>query len=81
MPPRIIIRAFGGEAPGYMTRAFGGEAPGYMTRAFGGEAPGLTSSQLTLHLYYTAKSRKVNFNVLQNELIPSVDSAIILDHT
>ena len=32
-PPRIIIRAYGGEAPVYMIRTYGGEAPVYMIRA------------------------------------------------
>ena len=58
-PPRIIIRAYGGEAPGYITRAYGGEAPGYITRTYGGEAPELTAAFATSPLYSkTMKSQQ-----------------------
>jgi hypothetical protein len=43
-----------------MIRAHGGEAPGYMIRAYGGEAPGLTKPSLSAHSYFIPKLRKVN---------------------
>jgi hypothetical protein len=57
-----MIRAHGGEAPGYIIRAHGGEAPGYMIRAYGGEAPELTKPYLSAHSYFIPKFRKVNSN-------------------
>jgi len=76
--PRIIIRAYGGEAPGYIIRAYGGEAPEYIIRAYGGEAPGLTSkSNIPCACLFQHTYPNANHNESQCKVsFPSVPSSI-----